>query len=515
MSPDPPAIEDLLYPLPVLPVLRSANPERAVQDVDRLRAVGLVVIELTTSTPEWDAALADVRSRWPRLHVGVGTVTTAGQAATAVAAGARFLVSPWPAPEVRPIAVEAGIPFLEGGFTPREIADAAGRGPAKLFPAHVGGPSYLRSLLAVLPQARIIPTGGVRLSQVADYLAAGAIAVGVGAALLDDPDLAGSLAALTSRTGHLMPDLVVIGEPLAELSADAPMGDGIRLTLGFSGDALNAAAAAAAAGAHTALLARVADDELGEALLAYAALLGIDVSAVRRVAAPQGTYLMTPDATGDRQFTYLRRGSAGSTLEPADVAALESLRPRAVLSSGIACALSTTARAAVLRAATEITDQGGFFVYDPNFRPRLTTAGEAAEVLRALAPYSRLVAPSCPGDTAALLGTEDPISAGRALLAMGAQTAVVTRGADGVLIWDGTERFIPAAAVDDVVDQTGAGDSFLGTMTARLTLGDNLDTAVRAGVEAAAEAVGAAGGTGHLRSRGSAAPRPASPTVQP
>ncbi len=312
-----------------------------------------------------------------------------------------------------------------------------------------------------------------------------------------------------------MTDLVVVGEPLAELSADAPMGEGIRLTLGFSGDALNAAAAAAAAGAHTALLARVADDELGEALLAYAALLGIDISAVRRVAAPQGTYLMTPDATGDRQFTYLRRGSAGSTLEPADVAALQTLRPRAVLSSGITCALSGTARAAVLRAADEITDQGGFFVYDPNFRPRLTTAGEAAEVLRTLAPRCRLVAPSCPGDTAALLGTADPVAAGRALLAMGAQTAVVTRGADGVLICDGTERSVPAAIVARVVDQTGAGDSFLGTMTARLTLGDTLDAAVQAGVEAAAEAVGAAGGTGHLRARTPRVDRGDTRTAQP
>ncbi len=198
---EPEAIEDLLYVLPVLPVLRSASPDRAVEDVAGLRTAGLQVIELTTSTPDWATALVDAGTRWPDLCVGVGTVTTTTQAEAAVAAGARFLVSPWPAPAVRPIAAEAGIPFLEGGFSPGEIADAASRGPAKLFPAHVGGPTYVRSLLAVLPLARIIPTGGVRLSQVADYLAAGAIAVGVGSALLDEPDLAGSLAALTRGPG--------------------------------------------------------------------------------------------------------------------------------------------------------------------------------------------------------------------------------------------------------------------------------------------------------------------------
>ena len=79
----------------------------------------------------------------------------------------------------------ARIPFIEGGFTPAEVAAAAGRGIAKLFPAHVGGPAYLRSLLAVMPGAKIMPTGGIPLAHVQSWLDAGALAVGIGSAAWD------------------------------------------------------------------------------------------------------------------------------------------------------------------------------------------------------------------------------------------------------------------------------------------------------------------------------------------
>jgi 2-dehydro-3-deoxyphosphogluconate aldolase/(4S)-4-hydroxy-2-oxoglutarate aldolase len=82
---------------------------------------------------------------------------------------------------VRAVAERDGVPLLEGGFTPAELAAATARGPAKFFPAHVGGPAYLRSLLAVLPGAAIVPTGGVQPDAIDDYLQAGALAVGVNA----------------------------------------------------------------------------------------------------------------------------------------------------------------------------------------------------------------------------------------------------------------------------------------------------------------------------------------------
>jgi 2-dehydro-3-deoxyphosphogluconate aldolase/(4S)-4-hydroxy-2-oxoglutarate aldolase len=172
----------------VLPVLRDPDPAGATARVGELLAAGCRVVELTTSTADWADALAEcVRVADGRALIGVGTVTTAAQAANAIDGGAAFLVSPYPSPAVRGIADEAGMLFVEGGFTPGEIAAAAARGPAKVFPAHVGGPTFIRSLLAVLPGAQLIPTGGIGGGDVAGYLAAGAFAVGVGSGLPADP----------------------------------------------------------------------------------------------------------------------------------------------------------------------------------------------------------------------------------------------------------------------------------------------------------------------------------------
>jgi 2-dehydro-3-deoxyphosphogluconate aldolase / (4S)-4-hydroxy-2-oxoglutarate aldolase len=173
----------------LLPVLRVASADQALALTERLVDAGLPAVELTATTAGWADAVAALRSRAGDLVVGAGTITTADDARAAVDAGAHFLVSPYPAPAVRPVADGAGIPFIEGGSTPGEVADAASRGVAKLFPAHVGGPTYLRSLSAVLPGARIIPTGGIRLADVGDWLRAGAFAVGVGSDLTAPGDI--------------------------------------------------------------------------------------------------------------------------------------------------------------------------------------------------------------------------------------------------------------------------------------------------------------------------------------
>jgi 2-dehydro-3-deoxygluconokinase len=293
--------------------------------------------------------------------------------------------------------------------------------------------------------------------------------------------------------------VVVIGEVLVELSTREPFSGGAGMRLGFSGDALNAAAAAAAAGAHVVLVARVPDDELGAALVAYASGLGIDTSAVRRMPGQHGAYLIRADPTGERQFVYLRRGSVGSTLEPADLdEAL--LHDTLVLTSGITCAVSPTAAATVRRAA----EIAGGFVYDPNFRPRLTSVAKAARALRDLAPRARLVTPSWPGEARALLDL--PADAGREAAAarverLGATAIALTCGPDGVLLREGSrETFVESPPAPRVVDQTGAGDSFVGTVAARLALGDDLVDAVRLGAAAASLSVQGVGGTGFVPS---------------
>ena len=174
----------------LVPVLRLPNAAAAVARTLSLLDAGCRVVELTTTVPDWPQALAEcselARSTYAAALIGMGTVTTAAQAATAVSAGAQFLVSPFPVPEVRPVADRAGVILIEGGFTPAEIAAAASRGPAKVFPAHVGGPGFIRSLKAILPGAQLIPTGGIAISQAGDYLDAGALAVGIGSGLPAD-----------------------------------------------------------------------------------------------------------------------------------------------------------------------------------------------------------------------------------------------------------------------------------------------------------------------------------------
>ncbi|RPF44048.1 2-dehydro-3-deoxyphosphogluconate aldolase/(4S)-4-hydroxy-2-oxoglutarate aldolase [Streptomyces sp. Ag109_G2-6] len=188
----------------LLPVLRSGGADEAVRTTRTLLAAGCRAVELTTSIPGWPgavaraAALRDALGR-PAL-IGVGTVTTAADAEAALDAGAGFLVSPYPAPEVRETAARRGAAFVEGGYTPGEIAAAVRRsGAAKVFPAHVGGPEFLRSLRAVLPGALLIPTGGIAPGEVRTWLAAGATAVGIGGGLPTDPaELAALFASLAA-----------------------------------------------------------------------------------------------------------------------------------------------------------------------------------------------------------------------------------------------------------------------------------------------------------------------------
>jgi 2-dehydro-3-deoxyphosphogluconate aldolase / (4S)-4-hydroxy-2-oxoglutarate aldolase len=174
----------------LVPVIRVGDADEARELIERLVEAELDVVELTTTIPGWAEVASRLRSAHPDLTLGLGTIADAEHARQAVAAGADFCVSPRLVPEARPVLAAAGVPFIEGGLTPTEVLDAASRGIAKLFPAHVGGARYLASLLAVAPEARIMPTGGIPLAEVPKWLEAGAIAVGVGSDLTAPGDIA-------------------------------------------------------------------------------------------------------------------------------------------------------------------------------------------------------------------------------------------------------------------------------------------------------------------------------------
>jgi 2-dehydro-3-deoxygluconokinase len=295
------------------------------------------------------------------------------------------------------------------------------------------------------------------------------------------------------------PDVVIIGEPLVEFSAPEPLTQAGTFHLSFSGDALNAAVAAAAAGAHVALVTRTGEDEFGERLIAFAAGHGIDTRWMWRGPGHTGAYVVGADPAGARAFAYLRSGSAASRLSPDDVAAAPVAEAKVLLLSGVTAALSDSCAAAVVHAAAQAR---GAVVYDPNFRSRLTTGQAAREVLAKVAPRAALVLPSCPADSEVLLGTTDPERAAAACLELGAAAAAVTCGADGVhLATEGERLHVPAIAAPVVVDATGAGDAFAGVLAARLAGGASLLDAVRGGTAAAALSLTGQGGTGRVATK--------------
>ena len=152
--------------------------------VDALGRGGVEAIELTIDTPGALGAVAEAAEAG--RTVGVGTVLTADQVRASAAAGARFVVSPALVPEVIEIALELGLEPLPGVYTATELlqAIAAGSRAVKLFPASAGGPGYLKALRGPFPAVPIVPTGGIRIDEIAAYLEAGATSVALGSELV-------------------------------------------------------------------------------------------------------------------------------------------------------------------------------------------------------------------------------------------------------------------------------------------------------------------------------------------
>lgn len=290
-------------------------------------------------------------------------------------------------------------------------------------------------------------------------------------------------------------DVVVLGEVLLEVTTELPLGHDVPARLGISGDALNVAAAAAATGARVGVATVLTADALGSAIEERIAELGISTDLVRRHAGQQGVYFSHIDPDGSREFVYVRGGSVGSTLAPSDLDDAVLSEAGAVVASGITAALSPTANAAVHHAARTAST----FVYDPNHRPRLRSAESARDDLLALAPHCRLVTPSYPAETS-MLGYQGPAApqwTAEHLITLGARAVAVTQGSDGVHLVEGdTTEWVPSVPAPIVIDQTGAGDAFVGATTARLVAGDDLASAVRYAVAVSSLVVSARGGTG-------------------
>lgn len=174
--------------LGVVAIIRLHDPSGVRDVVDALARGGVKALEVTMTVPGAIELIAEIAPTLPRDFLfGAGTVIDADTAHRAARAGAQFIVSPVLRADVIDAAHQDGIPVLPGCFTPTEILTAwdLGADVVKVFPATSVGPGYLKDIRGPLPQVKLMPTGGVSIDNVGDWLKAGAVAVGVGSALVD------------------------------------------------------------------------------------------------------------------------------------------------------------------------------------------------------------------------------------------------------------------------------------------------------------------------------------------
>lgn len=197
--------------VPVIGIVRRCPPDRVVELVGAARAAGLRVVEVTFDSQEPARQIADLRAAYPDLTVGAGTVTDLDQLEAARRVDAAFVVTPALVEEVVRSCRELGVPCVPGAASPTEIwgAHRAGASAVKVFPAaHLGGPAYLRAIRAPLGEVPLVPTGGVGPDDAADYLRAGAVALGMGSALFPREALEqGDARVVEERVGRLIEKL--------------------------------------------------------------------------------------------------------------------------------------------------------------------------------------------------------------------------------------------------------------------------------------------------------------------
>ena len=203
---------DALLSSGVVAVIRMKDPERLSKVVVAIREGGVKCIEITMTVPgAVDVIAALVKTAPPDVLVGAGTVTDRGTANDVVSAGARFVVSPVFRPDVVAVTKAAGAVAIPGCFTPTEILTAweAGADIVKVFPATSLGPKYFKDIAGPFPDIRLMPTGGVTVENVGEWVKAGAVAVGIGSDLLDKKAIdEGRYEVLTEKAARMVRNFV-------------------------------------------------------------------------------------------------------------------------------------------------------------------------------------------------------------------------------------------------------------------------------------------------------------------
>ena len=215
----------------VIPVVRAESADIALRAIDAIQAGGISVLEITMTVPGAIRIIEEVAQKLgSKAVVGAGTVLDEVTARQCILAGAQFIVSPALNLDTISCCHRYGIVVIPGAMTPTEVvtASSAGADWVKVFPAGaLGGPSYIKALKAPLPHIQLVPTGGVSLKTAADFILAGATALGVGTDLVDTKALRdGEDRLITQRARQFVE---VVKEARSELKgarAATSIGDG-------------------------------------------------------------------------------------------------------------------------------------------------------------------------------------------------------------------------------------------------------------------------------------------------
>lgn len=178
----------LFNKIPIVGIIRHIPAADVSQILPVYQAAGLTTVEITMNTPEAETMIRAARQQYPdTLNVGAGTVCSEADLELALAAGAQFIVTPVINKKVLKTCVKKGVPIFPGAFTPSEIYKAwsLGASMVKVFPTTQLGPGYIRDVKAPLNQIKLLPTGGITLQNMGDFLKAGADGFGIGSHLFD------------------------------------------------------------------------------------------------------------------------------------------------------------------------------------------------------------------------------------------------------------------------------------------------------------------------------------------
>lgn len=178
----------LFNQVPIIGIIRQLSAEHINQILPVYQASGLTTIEITMNTPDAEAIIRQALAQYPSgLNIGAGTVCSEADLDRALTVGAKFIVTPVVNKKVIKACVKKGIPIFPGAFTPSEIYKAwtLGASMVKVFPTTALGPSYIRDIKAPLNQIKLLPTGGINLKNMSDFMKAGADGLGIGSQLFD------------------------------------------------------------------------------------------------------------------------------------------------------------------------------------------------------------------------------------------------------------------------------------------------------------------------------------------